>query len=168
LFEWALVTLITLILLGLFLTRIQDLLADAERVSLAQWEARMRNALNHEMSRQVVARRFDQIAMLDGINPIGLLPEPPGNYLGEANDPLLEELPSGVWVFDSFRQVLIYTVAHSAHYHSSLSGVPRSEYRVRLEYRDNNGNGRFDFKPDTLEALKLDHLGEYRWLPEQG
>ncbi|MDJ0808363.1 MAG: hypothetical protein QNJ78_16220, partial [Gammaproteobacteria bacterium] len=122
LLEWALVTIVTGILIFFLLTRILDLLVDAERVNLSQWEAKLKNALSHEMSRLVIGREFEQLARMDGMNPIGLLPERPERYLGESVNPRLADLPPGAWIYDSFRKVLIYTINHPAHFQSTLAG----------------------------------------------
>lgn len=164
LFELALATTIAGILISLFLMRILDLAVEVERVNLLQWEGKVKSVLGLEMSRYVVAGEFEKLERLENINPIHLLDEMPRGYLGEKGNPDLESLPEAAWVYDISRKVLIYIINHSGQFQSGLSGRPRVEYQVHLSYKDNNQNGRFDFKLDRLKSLKLISLGKYHWL----
>ena len=164
--EWALVTAISGILITLFLYRILDLMEDVERVNLLQREGEFKTALSHAMSSHVMAGEFVKIGELEAVNPMRLLQQPPQNYLGEEERPDLAMLPGGVWIFDSSRKVLVYTIDHPDRFESGLSGRPRAEYQVQLDYQDTNLNQRFDFQVDTLKTLKFVSLGRYHWLKD--
>ncbi len=167
LLELALVTLMVAVLFTVALTRFLNLMVDAERVHLLQVEGALKSALGLELTRRVVERELDSIADLAGDNPMGFIKEKPQNYLGESNQPDLEALPGGVWVFDLTRQALIYTVRNSDHFHSDLPGRTRVEYRLELQYDDSNRNGRFDYGFDHLSGLQLASLGNSRWLDQR-
>lgn len=115
------------------------------------------------MSRYVIAREFEMIEQFDGINPVDLLDEAPQNYLGVEQKPDMVRLPGGSWVFDNSRKVLVYTIKNTDQFEAGLSGRPRVEYQVQLDYQDNNLNQHFDFQLDTLKTLKFVSLGRYRW-----
>jgi hypothetical protein len=166
LLELALVTIIAGILITLFLNRALGLMTDVERVNLLQWESKIKTALSHELSRVVVAGDFAKIDRLESINPMRLLQDVPRSYLGEKMHPDLAMLPEGSWIYDTSRKVLVYTIDNSDRFTSDLSGRPRAEYQVQLDYQDNNLNHRFDFKLDTLRSLQLVTLGQYQWLSD--
>ena len=161
--ELALVSIIVGMLMILALNRLLDLLVDMERVQLLQTEASIKSALGLELSRRVVEQELHAIGDLEGSNPLELLQEMPNNYLGVRPNPNLATLPKGSWVFDSSRRVLIYIVNHADHFSADLPGRSRAEYRLALDYQDNNRNGRFDYRIDRLTGLSFAPLGRYRW-----
>lgn len=163
LLEWALVTALVGLFIGLFLSRVLALQADVERVRILQLEGRMKSMLGLELSRRVVAHDLAGIGELQGSNPIDLLERPPENYLGERRDPELDSLPAKAWVFDRARGVLIYTVSHKERFHTRLPGRARVEYRIELAYRDRDENGRFNYPQDQLSAVELITIGEGYW-----
>ena len=163
-FELALVALIFCMLLIVALNRIPELMVEAERVHLLQIEGTLKSALGLELARRVLLREPAAIADLAGSNPMKLIEKWPPNYLGERDQPDLEALPAGNWIFDRTRQVLIYTVRNTGRFRSNLPGRIRAEYRLELEYDDRNRNERFDHQLDRLTGFRLISVGDPHWL----
>jgi hypothetical protein len=92
--------------------------------------------------------RLDQLADLEGGNPFEFLKEYLAHsipYRGEIESHEMSGAESG-WYYLAGRGDLIYVPFHLSE--------PRV-YRVRLDYDDVNGNGRFDSAADQFKSLKL-------------
>ncbi|MDH3759899.1 MAG: hypothetical protein OEU50_02890 [Gammaproteobacteria bacterium] len=93
--------------------------------------------------------RLDDLAALEGANPFEFLKEYLAHtipYRGEIDRFETAGEESG-WYYLAGRGDLIYVPFH----------LPEPQvFRVRLNYGDGNGNGRFDSATDQFRSLKLD------------
>lgn len=162
LLELVLVILIISLLGLLAIDRILDYRVDAERAMIKTTVGNIRSALGLEIAARVVRRRSHTINDLENSNPVQLLAQPPGNYLGEIpSDTQVNE--TGVWYFNTSESALVYRLRFDEYFRSSLEGPARVRHRIKLVYKDNNQNNRYDRGIDAVTGLDLVPLENYRW-----
>lgn len=150
---------LVLVLIAAAAERIQRLHVDMERARLEQVVGQLRAALAATFAQRVVRGGGAALAGLDGINPMTLVAAPPGNYLGERDDP---QAPApGHWYFDPSTRLLVYRVAHPEAFVSRLPGEAR--FRAELAFDDADGDGRFDPAADSVNGVRLEPVAPYRW-----
>ena len=161
LLELVIVIVIVSVLALFALDRLWTLRVQAERAAVNTVAGNIRSALGLEVAKYALANELYKIAALDGSNPISILAQVPGDYLGEITD---EESvkKKGIWYFDSQSKVLVYRVQFEEYFKSDLN-APFIRFQVKLLYGDKNKNGKFDFKTDTIDGLDLLSLDTYHW-----
>lgn len=159
LLELVLVVGLVLVLIAVAAERIQRLHVDMERARLQQVVGQLRAALAATFAERVVRGGGPALAELDGINPMTLVAAPPGNYLGERDDP--PAVASGHWYFDPSSRVLVYRVEHAEAFVSRLPGEAR--FRAELVFADADGDGGFDPAADSVNGVRLEPVAPYRW-----
>ena len=151
-------------ILGLFvMDRVWSLRVAAERAAVAQVTGNIRSALGLEVARYALENRLDELARLDGSNPVRLLAQAPADYRGETTG---EEADAG-WFYDPASKTLGYRARYPEN--AGENGAPL-RWQIRLIYQDRDGNRRFDATRDAIEGLDLVRLppaGEKKLKPQQ-
>ena len=157
------VVIIIISILGLFaIDRVFALRIAAEQAAVKQLVGTLKSALGLEVARLALSGNMAGVAKLDKSNPMHLLSQAPNNYLGE-NDSSDLINNTGVWYFDEKQKALVYNVTYKEYFKTSLEGVPRIRYRVKLVYDDQNKNKRFDARYDSIAGLDLFPIEKYSW-----
>ena len=149
------------LLIGYALQRLGDLAVEAERIRLELSVRNMETALRHYVAVKIIEGRLQDLARDEGANPVGRIILPPPGYLGELDQPDWKKIKEGSWYYDTQERVLVYKVVNADRFVSPLPG--RAVFRLSLEYRDINGNGRRD-PEERIEGLRLERVAPYRWL----
>jgi len=163
LFELLVVIVIVSILMVIAITRLLALQVDAERVVMESTVGALRSALGIKVAESIVKHKIAALPTYEDSNPMNLLAEVPGNYLGEmgAVDPHV--LEKGSWYFDKPAKVLVYVVDNTGYFSGGMEDPPRARFKIRLAYTDVDGNGTFDSGIDSIEGLRFVALESYRW-----
>ena len=150
-------------ILGLFaIDRVFALRIAAEQAAVKQLVGTLKSALGLEVARLALSGNMAGVAKLDKSNPMHLLSQAPNNYLGEKDKSDIIN-NTGVWYFDKKQKALVYNVTYKEYFKTSLEGVPRIRYRVKLVYDDQNKNKRFDARYDSIAGLDLFSIEKYSW-----
>lgn len=156
------VILVTLLFLFAF-DRLMPLRGQAEGTQVASVIGAMRSALGMEVAERIVDQGPEAIADLKGANPMTLLQQRPGKYLGERSEEDNQDIPGGAWYFDPGRGVLHYRVRFPRY----LEGEPKPpvdlSWKVRLQYEDEEQTGRYDPDTDSVRGVTLAPLDPHRW-----
>lgn len=158
------IVVILVVMLFLFVAdRLLPLRGDAESAQVASVIGSLRSALGLEVASRIVEHGPQSVTDLQGSNPMALLQDWPENYLGERSAANNGEIPRGAWYFDETSGELHYRVRFPQY----LAGEPDSpvelRWRVRLQFDDRDGDGRFDAETETLRGVRLARLDEHRW-----
>jgi prepilin-type N-terminal cleavage/methylation domain-containing protein len=151
------------ILAGLLLDRVLPLIGQAERVAFLQTRQQLQSALVLEAAERVARGESRTIASLAGANPMDLLLEPPGNYVGERGSASAGELPRRSWFFDPQHHWLVYLPGREARFDPQDGPPDRIELAVRFVYRDRNGDGAYDASIDHFDGLRLESVHDFSW-----
>ena len=138
------------VLIGVALDRLVPWIDDAERVAVMRLEGELRSALMLEAAKQLARGDREALAALDGSNPMSLLVEQPGSYLGEYNATFGMKVPQRSWIFDRDRRELVY--------HPGGPKVTKGErlaLRAELAFLDVNGNDAFEPAIDEFHGVRL-------------
>lgn len=157
------VVIIIISILGLFaIDRIFAIRIAAEQAAVKQLVGTIKSALGLEVAQLALSGNMAAVAKLHKTNPILLLSQSPHNYIGEKDAPNHITQP-GVWYFDKRQKALIYNVTYIENFKTSLKGLPRIRYRIKLIYNDRNKNKRFDIRYDGISGLDLIAVENFRW-----
>ena len=164
LFELLVVIVIVSILMVVAISRLLALRVDAERVVMESTIGALRSALGIKVAESIVKQKVVALPTYEGSNPMNLLAEIPGNYLGEmeGTDPYI--LEKGSWYFDKPAKTLVYIVDNTGYFSGGMDNPPRARFKIRLVYTDADGNGVFDSGVDPIEGLQLAVLESYKWV----
>jgi hypothetical protein len=150
LFEWALLAIIILLLLGFFLRRIEKLQAEAERLNV---KAAIENLRTTVLLASIVQNPKRKV--YPGGNPVNLLAAETGltipGYVGELTNQEAGKVAPGHWYFDRDQGALTYLIGNTANFNSPLTGPAR----IRLCIRANGNSSSFDMQLEACEP--------YRW-----
>ena len=161
LLELVVVMVLVSILALVALDRVWLLRAQAERAAVTTVAGNIRSALGMEVAKYALANELYKIAALEGSNPVTLLAQAPGEYVGEITDEAAIK-DKGIWYFNSQSKMLVYRVQFDEYFKSDLN-APFIRFQVKLRYGDKNNNGKFDFKTDTIDGLDLVSMDTYHW-----
>jgi general secretion pathway protein G len=158
------VVIIVISILGLFaIDRIFAVRVAAEQAAVKQVIGTIKSALGLEVARLALEGKMAAVAKLDKTNPIDLLAQAPGNYLGEKDDSD-HITQAGAWYFNKNQKSLIYNVTYAENFKTPLKGTPRIRYRIQLVYNDSNENNSFDPFRDSIAGLDLVAIEKYDWI----
>ena len=164
LLELVVVIVIIGILAGFLLDRVLPLIGQAERVAFQQVRAQVQSALLLEAAERIARGESSSLGELAGANPMSLLLQPPGNYLGERSSPRISDLPRAAWYFDTREGRLVYRPGRQAEVEMLDGPDDRIELAVSFAYRDRDGDGRFQPSVDNFDGLRLAPVYPFRWL----
>ncbi len=126
LFEVALVIGLISVLVVVILHRLDDLHSKAERLAARGVIRSLKGAvLMHTGTGK------DTPGTASGSNPMELIQDPPGNYLGELDDVQPEEIKGGQWYFDSDKSMLVYKIENVASFESDMDDSNRIFFSLR-------------------------------------
>lgn len=161
------VVIVVISILGFFaLDRLFILQAKAEQVAAEQVIGVLQSAANLTLAKYVISSDARAMRALEQSNPMELLVEKPKNYAGERTSPGVSPELDGKWFWDKSSRTLVYQVQNIDYFQSSVPGLARVRFKLRIVYTDNNHNDRFDLGVDNLAGLVLRPLEPYRWLAE--
>ncbi|SCZ65136.1 hypothetical protein [Thiohalomonas denitrificans] len=161
-------TILIAIFITLVIDRVWALRIVAEQTGVEHTIGTLKSALGLEVVARVIQDKgLSELAELDGSNPIALLEQPPGNYLGELDAPDPAGVKGNRWYFDRSRKLLIYRVAYSDYLKSPLSGPARIRFMVRVDYRrDNSGDRSLSPQAGRIRGIDLVPVERYQWVEE--
>lgn len=157
--EFVLVVVIIGTLIMYVIDRVQNILADVERVAVVRVIGSLDSAVNLQAAERVLAQGVDAIKNLEHVNPVNFLSEPLENYIGVRSDLLAAQLPPGSWYFDEDEKMLGYIVKNQDRFETRLSGIPRLRFKVILLYAPMAKPK----KPAAVQGIKLQSMDSYRW-----
>ncbi|MEZ4484268.1 MAG: hypothetical protein R2864_06605 [Syntrophotaleaceae bacterium] len=144
LFEWAVLVSVVLLLIGVFLQRIEQLQVEAERLAFEG----VVNSLNAAvMLCSISKNKAGEVSA--GDNPMRLLDQVPLNYIGVFDDPYPEGLAGGHWVFHRGQRLLIY---RTKQYRRAVSAF--GDDRVRQFRLGEVASGKQKVKQFRLEVVE--------------
>ena len=88
----------------------------------------------------------------------------PSRYLGEFESPDIDDIDSGNWYYNRTDGTLVYVISNTEFFTSELAGPARIRFRVTVDYKDNNNNGRYDPGIDDFTGVELKNLEDYQWV----
>ena len=157
------VVIIIISILSLFaIDRIFTIRIAAEQAAVKQLVGTIKSALGLEVARLALDGKMSAVAKLDKTNPLLLLSQKPNNYIGEKGEPN-HITKTGIWYFDKKQKTLIYNVLYKENFKTTLKGLPRIRYQMKLVYNDRNKNKRFDVRTDSIAGLDLFMLEKFSW-----
>lgn len=162
--ELVIVIVLISLLIVIAVDRLLSLRVDAERVAVEQLAGTVRSAMGINVA-ATVARDggLQNISALHRSNPMDMLAETPGTYLGELDNVDPEKIEPGSWYFDKKKRMLIYRVINSGYLETKLQGPARIRFQLQLVYTDNNRNRRYDVGRDAIHGLRLQAVEPYKW-----
>lgn len=164
LLELVIVVVLISLLIVIAIDRLLVLRVEAERVSVEKIAGELRSAMSLTVASVVVKDGgLQNIARLNKSNPMNMLSQAPGTYLGEMRKAEPERIEPGSWYFDIDRGELVYKVINAGNLVTDLEGVKRIRFQLQLDYGDSNRNGRYDAGRDIIYGMRLQALDPYRW-----
>lgn len=163
LLELVVVVIVVCILFLAALDKMWQLQATAERGVMEYNIGALRSALALSFAARLVYRDEEGIRQLAGSNPMALLNQIPGNYLGELDGVDPATLQAGHWYFDQRQKMLIYLVKNSHFFRSDLAGPPRLRWTVRLDYAAPGRGAGPQAGGPRLEGISLVSQEGYVW-----
>ncbi len=163
LFELLVVIVIVSVLMVIAISRLLALQVDAERAVMESTAGALRSALGIKVAESIVKQKIAALPAYEDSNPMNLLAEVPGNYLGEMEGTDPYTLEKGSWYFDKPAKTLVYIVDNTGYFSGGMNDPPRARFKVRLVYTDVDGNGAFNSGVDSIEGLRFVALEPYRW-----
>ncbi|MGD8341161.1 MAG: hypothetical protein PVH89_10285 [Gammaproteobacteria bacterium] len=163
LLEFALVVAAIAVVSGLLLGRVLDLIGQSERAAFLHTTRLIQSALLLEAAERVARGESASLSELADSNPMQLLLEPPGNYVGTldagGSGPLLRRS----WHFDAEDHHLVYRPGRQARFDAEEGPSDRIEMRVRFAFEDRDNDGRFDASVDHFDGLRFESVYPYSW-----
>lgn len=142
-------------LFAVALDKLLPVRVDAERAAMENVVGVLRSTVGMKFAQMVVAGRKNATAGMAGSNPMELLAERPGNYVGSFPDPDPSAIRPGSWYFDERSRALVYKVWNDQYFEGGLTAPARARFVVRPVYAQ-GGN-------PVIEGLGLDAVEPYRW-----
>jgi type II secretory pathway pseudopilin PulG len=160
--ELVVVVVLVSIMAAFLLVRVLPLIGQAERVAFRQTTQQIQSALLLEAAERIVRGESASLAALAGTNPMDLLLEPPGNYLG-ARRSSDRSLPRRSWYFDADENLLVYLPGRQAEFDPLNGPSDRIEMQVRFVYRDRDSDGAYNASVDRFDGLRFAPVHSYAW-----
>lgn len=162
LLELVVVVVLVAVMTGFLLVRVLPLIGQAERVAFLQTTQQIQNALLLEAAERIVRGESASLAALAGSNPMDLLLEPPGNYLGTRR-PDDQSPPRRSWYFDAGENRLVYRPGRQAKFDPLDGPSDRIEMQVSFVYRDRDFDGAYNASVDHFDGLRFASIHSYAW-----
>lgn len=159
--------LVVILVVLLFMTawwRLMPLRGDAEAAHVATTIGSLRSALGLETAERIVESSVEKAVELEGSNPMNLLAQAPGNYLGEVNPADSADIEPGSWYFEPASGELRYRVRFPEYLTGGSLDAPSDlAWRIRVDFIDSDGDGNFQPEVDALQSVRLEALDNPGW-----
>lgn len=160
LFELIIVIVVVAILVKIAIDRLEEHWEAAEKAAMEQIVGVIKSSLHLQSIKLIAQNRAGDIKELVTKNPINWLAEKPRNYLGEFNNPSIDDLPKGNWYFDTTQHQLVYLVNKGDHFLADKSGKKLIRYQVALIYSEDPKDLP---KNSEINGITLKELTTYKW-----
>jgi general secretion pathway protein G len=154
--ELAVSLIISLILLTIFLNRVQYYQEQAEKTAMEGVASSLGRALTLQYGQLMTLDKPGDAVALKNANPMNWLVAPPKNYSGEFFDPAAERIEAGNWFFDLRSRELIYVVRNRAHFKADSAG----RYRVCFHVVSQDGVS------GTTTGMRFEAVMPYAWFTD--
>lgn len=162
----AMVILVT-VLAVVLMQRLERLQVATERLLVRQTLGAIAQAVNREAITRMALGREQDLAGLEGSNPMlltGHLASPSDRYAGEIERLDAQALAPGNWYFERASGELLYVPQRRGRIERPDGGRGPLRFTLRLAWHDADGNGHFDpGSADRVTGLRLATLTPYRW-----
>lgn len=163
LFELIVYMLISSIMFAAAFNRYQAYPAEAERANFTAILGQLKVGVNLKMIMAVTSGSGDERAALAGSNPMDLMLQTPGNYLGAFSSVDESELPRRSWYFDDTFGELVYLADRADNLYAVTPQGRISSDRIRLHivdiYTDSGERPRW-------QGVSLEAVEPYEWLSQ--
>ncbi len=166
LLEFVLVICLIGILLAVALTRLLPYIDEAERVAVLTLEGQIRNSLVTAAAQKIARGESASISMMNRSNPMELMLEVPGNYVGELGANGRTRVAPGHWFFDKKVRRLVYRPRQGFSFRADEDSVEQLEFEVRVAFADRDRDGVFNPSGDELYGVRLMRTAGSEWFDE--
>ncbi|WP_376695288.1 hypothetical protein [Wenzhouxiangella sp. EGI_FJ10305] len=163
LLELVIVIILVILLFLVAFDRLMPLRGQAEAAHVASTIGTLRSALGMATAERVVDEGISALPGLAGENPMALLDEVPGNYIGEIESADSETVPLGSWYFERDSNQLGYRVRYPQYLQDPDDEAVHLAWRVTLGFNDKNENGAYDPDIDSAHSIGLRSLHDRTW-----
>ncbi len=164
--EPTIIVVVVVCLIIFALIKLLPLTAQAEQAYFENTLAQLNQIINFTTANQIMRGHMSNIEKLDNGNPFSLIKDKdlPGNYIGEIDNPILENIKGYQWYFNKTDHTLVYHVGNKKYFLSSKSGSSQIKFKLNLKFADKNENGIFNKGIDEIKGLLLVPQNDYIWL----
>jgi general secretion pathway protein G len=163
LLEFVLAVALIALISGVLLGRVLSLINQSERVAFVHTTRLIESALVLEAAERVARGESASLSSLAGSNPMKLLFEPPGNYLGTLAEIGFEPDTHRSWYFDEQQNYLVYLPGPLSSFAAEDGPSDRVQMQVEFEFRDRDSDGSFDASIDHFDGLRVSSVYPYSW-----
>ena len=137
-------------LFGAFLTRVNRLSAESERVAADQSVVTISTLLTQVVVKHALHGTLNELREYADTNPMRLLEAQlgtvPANYVGEVSRASMAQVRPGTWFFDADERELVYPY---------INRPAQLRLRLAVSFADSDGNDIFDPDTDRVTGLHL-------------
>jgi len=154
LFELIAYILIVSITFSYAFNRFADFPGEAERANFTSIMMQLKSGVTLQMMNGIATGKWDELAVLEGSNPMDLMLETPANYVGELGPLDVSQLPRRIWYFDASAGELVYLANNAENLYAVVNGAvqPTDHVRLRIAMRYNDEE-RKDWSGVTLDPV---------------
>jgi prepilin-type N-terminal cleavage/methylation domain-containing protein len=163
LIELIVVVIIVGVMAGFALDRLLPLIGRAERAAFFQVQSQLKSALLLEAAERITSGESATLPELAGVNPMALLLDAPGNYLGSFDGPEHARVPHASWYYDERTGRLMYHVGKHTRFMPLEGPEDRVELAVEFVYEDVDGDAAYSVSVDEFDGLRLASIHAYEW-----
>jgi general secretion pathway protein G len=160
LFELLIVIVVIALLFNIAVDQLKKYWEAAEKSAMEQTVGVIRSALQLQVTKLIAQNRIRDMKDLAQQNPFNWLTEKPRNYLGELNNPPIDQLARGNWYFDTAQHHIVYIVDQTDHFTPKIAGQRTLHYQVAVVYND---EAKDSAKKTEVNGMTLKELDSYSW-----
>jgi hypothetical protein len=120
----------------------------------------VKSGLNIQLAGLIAHGKMEDINRLASINPVRVLTELPGTYIGEFFDPNFEDIPPGSWFYDLKNKQLVYVIKRDGHFIPAPNGKKWVRYRTKIIRNDVLLDANAEGEP---AGLTLEVVQKFNW-----
>lgn len=132
LFELVIALTIISILIGVFLDRALFYKERLEKSRMEEVAMDLRSSVNLRVAELVLENRGAELVELANVNPMDLMVQKPGNYLGVLKQNDSSAPPAPGWYYDNRLKEIVYYVDLGRYFTPDAEGVKRASWRIVL------------------------------------
>jgi len=154
LFELIAYILIVSITFSFAFNRFADFPGEAERANFTSIMMQLKSGVTLQMMSGIASGKWQELAALEGSNPMDLMLETPANYVGELGPIDVTQLPRRIWYFDATTGELVYLANNAENLYAVADGQtqPTDHVRLRITMKYND-EARRDWSGLTLDPV---------------